>query len=182
MQHLKKLLLFCHQTKQISLSLASYLLNHQIETSLHICNPFEFFTMGAFMFLNHFLGFFYTKYFICLSNWMYNTFNTYFIKMSIYLCGTSWLDWDLKFMILIWSYLTMRELMRRKNFASNTNASLHPLLICCIMLSATLDSLQVRIKILYVVDWQRHCRGTYRPYMYFQCKVHWGTVYLFPCL
>ena len=35
--------------------LASNLLNHQFEPSMHICNPFEFCTRGLFMFLKHFL-------------------------------------------------------------------------------------------------------------------------------
>ena len=38
-----------HQTKQIRLSLASNLLNHQLETSLHICNPSEFCTRGIYV-------------------------------------------------------------------------------------------------------------------------------------
>ena len=39
--------LYCHQTKQIRLSLASNLLNHQFKTSLQIWNPFEFWTGGG---------------------------------------------------------------------------------------------------------------------------------------
>ena len=44
--------LFCHQTKQIGLSIASYLLGHKFEISLHICHPFEFYTWGHLCFSN----------------------------------------------------------------------------------------------------------------------------------
>ena len=56
MQHLKKSFLIFPSNQ----ALASNLLNQQFETSVHICSTFEMLTGGGgFMFLNHFLIFFF---------------------------------------------------------------------------------------------------------------------------
>ena len=51
-QHLKNSSLtfvFCHQFKQIKLSIAFNLLNHQFETTWHICNPLNFAPGGIYV-------------------------------------------------------------------------------------------------------------------------------------